>query len=130
MLDTELEQFGGSWAGVGIALGVSLIIAWILGLEWSVRTEIIQTVTTVALLVGILAFLIHYSGHPSRWRPPATKAAAIRHNMADLYRDRHLGKQLGKQLKQTRHKAMTGLPHSSGKSNFGCSAEKVQSWTN
>ena len=100
-----IRHVGGSWAGIGIALGTSLIIAWILGLEWPLRAEIIQTVTTVALLVGILAFVIHYASHPKSWHRPSLEPAEVRHDMADLYRDRHLGKQLGKQLKQARQEA-------------------------
>ena len=57
-----VRQVGGGWAGAGLALGVSLLVGWSLGLSWPVSREIVQTIIGVALTVGILAFLIQTEG--------------------------------------------------------------------
>jgi len=36
---TSIRYTGGSLAGVGIGIGASLIIGWVLGLDWHVREE-------------------------------------------------------------------------------------------
>jgi hypothetical protein len=54
-----VRQIGGSWAGAGIALGASLLIARLLGAPWPFAAEILQTLTFAALVVGILAFMLH-----------------------------------------------------------------------
>ncbi len=58
-----IRQSGGTWAGVGIALGASLLVSRLLGISWPVDAEIIQTITVVALIVGMLAFLMHTNRH-------------------------------------------------------------------
>jgi hypothetical protein len=57
-----IKQMGGSWAGAGIALGASLIVAWVFGADWPVEAEIIQTIIAVTLTVGTLAFFLHRKG--------------------------------------------------------------------
>jgi hypothetical protein len=56
-----IRQAGGTWAGAGIALGVSLLIAVLLGVRWPVAQQIVQTVSTTALVVGLLAFIANRS---------------------------------------------------------------------
>ena len=100
-----IRKVGGSWAGAAIALGACIIIASIFGLNWPIDPQIIQTITTVALIIGILAFLTHYKGHPVHmpsYRPPL---ANIRHDMSDLYRNRCLSKQITNSMRNLRKDA-------------------------
>ena len=91
-----IRQVGGTWAGIGIALGASLLISAVLGMDWPVASEILQTVTTVALVVGILAFLIHHRGHISYAPLPRAETRRVRHDMGDLYRDDLMSHRLGR----------------------------------
>ncbi len=75
---------GGSWAGVGIALGSSLFVSQLLGIGWARNMEIIHTAITIALVVGILAFLMHTRGKFS-----SSPSFAIRQkSVPNLKRDR------------------------------------------
>ncbi len=99
-----IRQTGGSWAGVGIALGASLLVSKMLGINWLLDTEIIHTAITVALVVGILAFLIHTKGHVTgpgisrRVTPPAVK-----HNMRDIQKAQQQGHVLSDLLGRRLH---------------------------
>ncbi len=68
-----IKQTGGSWAGGGIAVGASLLIATLVGLRWPAAQEVIQTVMIVTLVGGVVAFLLHQRSHPS---PAAVRADA------------------------------------------------------
>jgi hypothetical protein len=61
-----IRQVGGGVAGIGIALGGALLISGILGVQWWLDPETIRTTITIALVVGVLAFLMH-----TRWHGPA-----------------------------------------------------------
>jgi hypothetical protein len=98
----SLRQVGGSWAGAGITIGASILITTLLGLKVPVDSEIIQTITVVALIVGIMAFLNHTKGHVIHFPHVSANLPEVRHNMSDLYRDRHLSDQLGKRMKKLR----------------------------
>ena len=52
-----IGRIGGSWAGAGIALGASILIAKVLGLKLPLDREVVLTVMIVALIVGIAAYL-------------------------------------------------------------------------
>jgi hypothetical protein len=99
----SIRQVGGSWAGAGIALGASILIAKVLKLSVPLDREVIQTVTTVALIVGILSFLLHRRGQYSQLATAGPRLADIRHDMSDLYRDRRLSKQLARKIREVRH---------------------------
>jgi hypothetical protein len=73
-----IRQAGGSWAGVGIALGASLIVSELLGIHWMLASQIIQTVTTVALVVGILAFLAYARDHKGTLDPRPVAVPRVR----------------------------------------------------
>jgi len=53
----SVKQVGGSWAGAGSTVGSSILIARVLGFDVPIDTEIIQTVTVAALIIGALAFM-------------------------------------------------------------------------
>jgi tetratricopeptide (TPR) repeat protein len=101
----SIQQVGGSWAGIGIALGATILIAQLLKLNIPIDPEIIQTVILVALIVGILAFLFHHRGYYPHLRYAQPQVANIRHDMSDLYKDRRLSKRLARGFKRARHKA-------------------------
>jgi hypothetical protein len=101
----SIRQVGGSWAGAGIALGATILIAKLLKMNIPIDPEIIQTVMIVALIVGILAFLSRRRQPYHQLKYSQPRVADIRHDMSDLYRDRHLSKKLTKGLRKVRHEA-------------------------
>ncbi len=102
-----IQRMGGSWAGAGIALGASILIAKLLEINVPIDPDIIQTIMIVALIVGILAFLLHHRGNIPQVRYSRPKIADTRHDMSDLYRDRRVSNQITKKLKKIRHNAKT-----------------------
>ena len=105
----SVRLMGGTWAGGGIALGLSLLIALILGFKPAVDTQIINSIMAAALIVGLIAFLGHQHGRVSSMRfPPAytrPRIANVRRDMADLYRDRHLSDRITKKMRKVRKEA-------------------------
>jgi hypothetical protein len=99
-----IGKVGGSWAGAGIALGASILIAKVLELNIPLDREVIQTVMIVALIVGILSFLSHrhYNYPKIQYSRPFVRD--IQHDMSDLYRDKRLSNSLTKKMKDIRHK--------------------------
>jgi len=100
-----IRAIGGTTAGLSFTFGVSILIGWVLGIPWPLNEQVFQTVTTVALLVGILALVNHRQDN-HRWCPqtPAT-APSVRNDLVRLYRDRHVAGTLAKQLRRARHEA-------------------------
>ncbi len=99
-----IKQVGGSWAGVGIALGASLLVSTLLGVERFLDPQIIHTAVTVALVVGILAFLMHTKGHaPAFARGKSMKLPAVRHDMRDLQKAQRQGNVLSNLLGRRLH---------------------------
>ncbi len=101
-----IRQVGGSWAGAGIGLAASLLVAWILGARWPVAEQIVQTVITMALLIGTLAFLIHrgtvgvaiaHRGAKS-WTAPRG-APLTRREADDLHEDHMISDLLGRRMR-------------------------------
>ena len=75
---------GGSWAAAGIALCSSLFVSQLFGIGWARDMEIVHTAITIALVVGILAFLMH-----TRGKFPSSPSFAIRQKpVPNLKRDR------------------------------------------
>ena len=107
----SIRQIGGSWAGAGITIGASIIIAQLLGIPVPIDPQIIQTVIVVALVFGLLAFMSHrHYLHPGAGSPgPALPD--IKHTMEDLYRQRHLSKGLDHSLRKLRKTATTLYEH-------------------
>ena len=111
----SIKHIGGSWAGAGITLGASIIIAKVIGLNIPIDTEIIQSITITALIIGIFAFLIHTKPGAIRLPVNSFKSPDIKPNikpdMARLFRDRHLSKDLSKKMKTTRKEATSLNEH-------------------
>jgi hypothetical protein len=107
----SIRQVGGSWAGAGITIGASVIIARLLGLNIPVDWQIVQTIIVVALIFGLLAFMSHRHRSFAHTRPTKANLPDIKHKMADLYRERHLSKKLDHGLRKVRKQANTLNEH-------------------
>ena len=105
----SIRLVGGTLAGGGIALGLSLLIALILGFKPPIDTQIINSIMVAALIFGLIAFLSHQRGHTSPVRFPQRYAKPektnSRRDMADLYRDRHLSDRITKRMRKVRKEA-------------------------
>lgn len=101
----SIRSVGGSWAGAGIALGASILVAKLLEVSFPIAANLVRTVVIVALVVGMMAFLLHRRGHQAPIRNERPVLANIRHDMSDLYRGRQLSRRLTKGLRRVRHKA-------------------------
>jgi hypothetical protein len=93
-----IRQTGGTWSGALLAFGASILVAWILGADWPVPGEIVQTLAIVALVVGIVLFVIHLRGpgHPVSFVPPSAgrELSDVRHDLHDLRKDERVGEQI------------------------------------
>lgn len=103
-----IRQMGGSWAGAAIALGVSILIARLLELNVPVDPEIIQIITMVALIVGILALVFYTQGHSVYSQRAPVRLSEVRHDMTDLYRSRQLSNRLTKAMRKLRRQVDSG----------------------
>ena len=99
-----IGRIGGNWAGEGIAVGVSILIATILGFDLAIDPEIVYSLMVVALVVGLFGFLLHqhsrasYPAFPSA--PVRTEFTEMRHDMDDLHQDRRIGDELRRGIKR------------------------------
>jgi len=107
----SIRQIGGSWAGAGIALGVTIIIARLLELNVPIDPEIIQVIIMVALIVGISALVSYTRGHSAFSQRVPAHLPQVRHDMTDLYRGRKLSNKLTKKMKKLRKTADTLNEH-------------------
>lgn len=101
-----IKQVGGSWAGMGITIGACIIIAQLLQINVPIDSQIIQTITVVALIIGLIAFLSHTRN--GSFHLPIVSASppdVRRRDMADLYRDRQLSDRLSKNMRTLRKEA-------------------------
>jgi len=107
----SIRHIGGSWAGAGITLGASILIAKIIGLNIPIDKQVIQSVTTAALVIGTFAFLMHTAPHRMSLPSANFPVPERKPDMARLFRNRHLSDDLSKKLKRTRKKAMSLNEH-------------------
>lgn len=110
-----IRQTGGSWSGALIAFGASIMVAWILGVDWPFPAEIVQTLATVGLVVGLIMFFlhVHVRAPQGRFIPAAVapEFREIRHNMRDLYDDDHVGQRIDGFLSGLRQRADAFVQH-------------------
>jgi hypothetical protein len=100
-----IRHIGGSWAGAGITIGVSILIALLLGIPIPFATQILQTVIVVALIFGVMAFISHQHHLAPRVHLAKPTLPDVNQTMARLYRDRHLSEGLDSGLRKLRKKA-------------------------
>ena len=103
----SIKHIGGSWAGAGITLGASIMISKVIGLNIPINTEVIQSITVTALIIGIFAFLMHTSPHKVQFPSGSFKSPVTKPNMTRLFRDRHLSNDLSKKMKKVRKDSKT-----------------------
>jgi len=112
MMNACIKQIGGSWAGAGIAIGASIIVAQLIGLNIPIDTQILQTVTVVALIIGVMAFLSHT--HPKGGLTLPQRPINVpqpRKSMTELFRDRHLSDNLTKTTRKLRKQSVSLNEH-------------------
>jgi hypothetical protein len=102
-----IRQIGGSWAGAGITIGISIIIALLLGMPVPFAPQILQTIIVIALIFGVMALMSHQHHLTPRVRLSKPELPDIKRTMADLYRQRHLSKGLDHGLRKLRKEAKT-----------------------
>ena len=107
----SIKHVGGIWAGAGITIGACILIAQLLEIRAPVNPEIIQTITVVALIIGIIAFLSHTRSGSFRFPHISRKIPDVRHDMADSYRDRYLSDKLSRNMRNLRKQAGTLNEH-------------------
>lgn len=112
-----VRHIGGCWAGIGITLGLSLLVGGIVGADATEIAGALETVAIVALIVGLLLFLMH--NHVARVdpRPPSIwqcrqQSDESRQEIARLHRDRWFSGQLTRGLRRLRNetKLLTQQP--------------------
>jgi len=110
-----IRQTGGTWAGAGIAFGASILVAWALGTNWPIPGEIIQSLAIVALIVGIIAFVIHLHsrGPPAPWAPAqlGPEVSEVRHDLNDLQQDARAGDRIDSFLMDLRRRTDVFVQH-------------------
>jgi len=98
-----VSQIGGGWAGVGIAVGTSLLLGKVVGINVPVDRELIQAIVAVALIVGLVALLLH--GRRASPRFSTTARATVRHDMRDLKQARLVSDLMGHRLDALRQES-------------------------
>lgn len=100
-----IRQIGGSWAGAGITIGISIIIALLLGMPVPFAAQILQAVIVVALIFGVMALMSHRHHQAARVHLSKPALPDIDRTMARLYRERHLSQELDSGLRRLRKRA-------------------------
>jgi hypothetical protein len=121
----SIKRIGGSWAGAGITIGASILVTKLIGFNIPIDTEVIQSVTVTALIIGIFAFLMHTTPHsksfPSKtFTPPKAKV-----DMTRLFRDRHLSKDLSKKMKKVRKESTSLKEHPEDAGNIAVQIKRM-----
>ena len=121
----SIRHVGGGWAGAGITIGASILISRMFGLKMPVDSQIVQTITVVALIIGLVAFLSKTGSHSIRFSKVSTNLPDVRHDMSDLYRDRHLSNRLSKKMKKLRRETGTLNEHPEDAGNVLAQLKKM-----
>ena len=107
----SIKQIGGFWAGAGITIGACILIAKILKLNIPIDSEIIQTITVVALMLGLIAFVSHTQSSNYSFASVPTAMPNTGDDMTRLFRDRHLSGDLSKKMKNVHKQAKSLNEH-------------------
>ncbi len=101
----SIRHIGGSWAGAGIALGASILVTQLLQLDVPINPQIIQTLMTTALVVGLFAFQLHRGNSHFTAGFSTGDLNDNKTDMAEIFRDRHLSGRLNKGMKKLRRQS-------------------------
>jgi hypothetical protein len=93
-----IKNVGGSWAGAGITFGACVFIAQLLKLNMLLDPNLLQAIMAITLLVGILTFLSHTQRNRSFLSNIIPSRSIAPPNMTRLYRERHLSKNIEKNM--------------------------------
>jgi hypothetical protein len=124
----SIKHVGGFWAGAGITIGACILIAQLLKMNIPVDSDIIQTITVVALIIGLITFLSKTGRNSIRFPKVSTNSpdvSNVRHDMSDLYRDRHLSNRLTKKMKKLRKETGTLNKHPQDAGNVLAQLKKM-----
>jgi len=109
VLFQAIRQTGGSWSGAGIALGASVLFASLLGLPWPIGASAARALAVLALIVGVVAFVVHSRTDSPQHRAVrpvgSAETARVRHDMSDLYEDRRISDRLSRGLEHLRDRS-------------------------
>ena len=109
ILFQAIRQTGGSWSGAGIALGASILVASLLGLEWPGASGMLPAAAVLALIIGVVVFLTRaHGGGPRAAIAPGSAGAeysGVRHDMSNLYEDGRVGDRLKRRFGELRQAA-------------------------
>ncbi len=76
VIHQAFRGMGGAWAGAGIALGASLLIGTLVGLDLPVAGDVLAVVVTLSLVAGGLAFMLHRHQQQGPTRTPVERSVA------------------------------------------------------
>ncbi|MBN1346700.1 MAG: hypothetical protein JXQ73_28675 [Phycisphaerae bacterium] len=107
VLYQSIKHVGGGWAGAAVALGASILVGWLVGVDWPIDPQAIQTVVTVVLVFGVMAFLIHRRGAHAFTSGGFPALNEARHDVDDLYEDHRVADRLTSGFRRLRKDAGT-----------------------
>jgi len=83
VLFSAARKQGGFWVGVGIALGICIPMAWLLGVQSPIDTDLVWLLAVVGGVLGALGIVVHLH----RYGPESPRVVS-RVEVADARRDR------------------------------------------
>lgn len=102
---------GGTIAGTGIAIGVAILIAWLLQVEWPVAQEMIQTIAGAAIIIGLIAFLAHHRHHASPSVRYAPRPVKVKHDAGNLYDNQYVSQKLRRGFRELKKRSANLTEH-------------------
>ena len=116
-----IRQQGGSWAGIGVAVGICVLVAGVFGVNWPAAGEVVQAIAIIALIVGLLAFLFHHRRTESHAYslplPSRAEIVGLRRDMFDVDKGRRLGRKLKRAFRTVRREADGLVDHPEDRSD-------------
>jgi hypothetical protein len=97
-----IHRVGGSWAGIGVALGTSVLLALVLGVPLPIRGSVLLAIGLIGLLAGLGFLGARTALEPPARRSPAAETITVRRELADVAQDRGLAEMLARQLRDLR----------------------------